>query len=73
MEETLKKAKDNNGIIIIDHPFYMEGTGNYLEKNSKLLENIDAIEIHNGEASFGLPLGLFLLERIRKLKNFTAK
>ncbi|MEK6824170.1 MAG: PHP-associated domain-containing protein [Nanoarchaeota archaeon] len=73
LEETLKKAKDNNGIIIIDHPFYMEGTGNYLEKNSKLLENIDAIEIHNGEASFGLPLGLFPIGANKKAQKFYSK
>ncbi len=49
LEDSLKEAKDNNGIIIADHPFYKEGVGNYL--TGKLLEQIDALEL-NGEASW---------------------
>ncbi|MFA5173836.1 MAG: hypothetical protein WC438_01505 [Candidatus Pacearchaeota archaeon] len=52
LEDTLKEAKDNNGIIIADHPFYFEGLGKYLIKNPDLIEDFDAIEIHNGCANF---------------------
>ena len=47
LEDSLKEAKDNNGIIIADHPFYKEGVGNYLY--GRLFEQIDGIEL-NGEA-----------------------
>ena len=50
LEDTLKEAKDNNGIIIADHPFYREGIGYHLEQHPELLESFDAIEVHNGEA-----------------------
>ncbi len=70
LEDTLKKARDNNGIVIADHPFYMEGAGNYLEKNPKLLENIDAVEVHNGEAAFGLPVGPFSRNANKKAQEF---
>lgn len=70
LEDTLKKAKDNGGTIITDHPFYMDGTGSYLEKNPQLLEYIDAIEVHNGEASFGLPVGPFPSGANKKAQEF---
>ena len=35
--------------------FYIDGIGQYLEKNPSLLEYFDAIEVHNGEAVW-LPL-----------------
>ena len=73
LEETLKKAKDNNGIIITDHPFYTEGTGNYLEKNQKFLEDIDAIEVHNGESAFGLPLSPFPIGANKKAQDFYSR
>jgi len=56
LEYTLKEARNCNGTVIIDHPFYLNGLGNHLRKNLKLFDYIDAIEIHNGEASFGLPI-----------------
>ena len=55
LEDAVKEARDNNGIIIADHPFYIDGIGQYLEKNPSLLEYFDAIEVHNGEAVW-LPL-----------------
>ncbi len=70
LEDTLKKARDNNGTIIADHPFYMEGTGNYLEKNLKLLEYFDAIEVHNGEAAFGLPVSPFSIGANKNAQEF---
>lgn len=55
VEDTLKEARDNNGVIILDHPFYRDGLGNYFSERRRLFEEIDGIETFNGEAS--LPLG----------------
>ena len=70
LEDTLKKAKDNNGTIIADHPFYIEGIGKSLEKNMQLLKYFDAIEIYNGEATFGLPIGPFPKNANEKAQKF---
>jgi len=51
LEDTIKQVKDYNGIVIADHPFHIEGCGPYLKKNPEVLEQLDAIEIFNGEAS----------------------
>ena len=59
LEDTLKEARDNNRIVIADHPFYRGGIGNYLENHQDLLQHFDAIEVHNGEAAFSLPIGNF--------------
>ena len=50
VEDTIKEAKDNNGIIIADHPFYIAGIGIYLSRNTHLIGDIDALEVFNGEA-----------------------
>lgn len=55
LEDSVKEAKDNNGIIILDHPYYLKGTGKYVESKMQLLYDIDAIEVFNGEAGFGIP------------------
>ena len=55
VEDTIKEAKDDNAVIVIDHPFYVHGLGNYIQKNPEILNNVDAIEIYNGEAAFGVP------------------
>ena len=73
LEDTLKKARDNCGTIIVDHPFYLEGIGNYLEKNFKLLKYIDAIEVYNGEASFGLLVGPFPKNANEKAQKFYSE
>lgn len=52
LEDTLKEAKDYDGIIVADHPFGRDGLGPYLEKNRGLLEKFDAIETFNGEAIY---------------------
>jgi len=57
IKDTIKEVKDNNGIIILDHPFYFEGAGEYIRKNLSLLEDVDAIEVYNGTCSFGFPIG----------------
>jgi hypothetical protein len=55
LDDSLKEAKDNNGIIVADHPFYWQGVGPLLAEDLELTKRFDAIEIHNGEASFGIP------------------
>jgi len=52
--ETIKEAKDHNGIIIADHPFYRDGLGPFLKENG-YLDHFDAIEVHNGEAALCIP------------------
>ncbi len=52
LEDTIKEAKDDNGIIISCHPF-ANGIGKHIEKNPCILELIDGIEVHNGESFFG--------------------
>jgi hypothetical protein len=58
LEDTIKEAKENNTIIIADHPFYWQGIGPKLILSPDLLDSLDAIEVHNGEAAFSL-FGLF--------------
>jgi len=58
LEDTISEAKDNNGIIIADHPFYHEGIGEYLQRRPEILNDIDGMEVHNGEAAFSA-FGLF--------------
>lgn len=55
LKDTLKEAKDNNGTIIADHPFYIDGIGGYLSEHPELMKDIDALEVINGEAHFGVP------------------
>lgn len=55
--DSVHEAKNNNGILIADHPFYHSGIGPYLDNNKFILSEFDAIEIHNGEAAFGFPIG----------------
>jgi len=42
-------------MIIADHPFFIDGIGQYLIKNPKILEDLDGFEVHNGEAAFPVP------------------
>jgi len=55
LEDTIAEAKDENAVIIADHPMYFEGCGDYLMKNPKLLKKIDAIEVYNATTSLGIP------------------
>lgn len=70
LQDTLKEAKDNNGVIIVDHPFHSHGLGNYLESNLSTLESIDAIEVYNGEAAFGIPKTPFPYRANKKAQEF---
>jgi len=53
VEDTLKQAKDFGGVVIADHPFFVQGIGPHLEKHLELVSDIDALEVHNGEAFYG--------------------
>ena len=57
LEDTIKEARDNGAITIADHPFYLSGIGKSLLEEEGLLNQLDAIEVHNGEAAFGFPIG----------------
>ena len=67
---TLQEAEDNQGIIIADHPFYAHGVGNYLAENPDLLKYFDALEVHNGEAAFGIPKTPFIYGANQKALRF---
>tara|TARA_Y100000310_G_C20518098_1_gene732232 strand:- start:14 stop:751 length:738 start_codon:yes stop_codon:yes gene_type:complete len=53
LEDALKEARDLGTITIVDHPFFYQGCGDYLNANPELLDFFDAIEVHNGEAFYG--------------------
>lgn len=71
--DIISEARYNGGIIIADHPFYHSGIGKMLERTPPILNHIDAIEGHNGEAAFGLPIGPFPLNANRKAQEFYEK
>ena len=50
LEYTLLEAMDSNSITIAPHPFSYKGIGAKLMNHLLLLDNIDALEIHNGES-----------------------
>ena len=53
LEDSLKEAQDNQGVIILDHPCFLDGV---IAKNPETYRvhfkngRIDGIEVHNGEA-----------------------
>ncbi len=52
LRDTIKEAKDNNGILIVDHPYSSHGgLGPFLMANPELIRQFDAWEVHNGEAA----------------------
>jgi len=55
LADTIKEARDNDGILIAAHPFYREGIGNCLEAYPRLIDELDGIEVHNGEAALWIP------------------
>lgn len=79
--DTFKEAKDNNGIIVADHPFYLNGIGQKLKIAPDHLDYLDGIEVHNGEAALSL-FGLFpryansraqlFFENVSQLRNELA-
>jgi len=55
LEETIKESLDNDGIIIMDHPFYHAGVGEYIKQAPILAECFDGIEVYNSEAELYIP------------------
>lgn len=57
LEKTVGLAKDKNGLIVVDHPFFKFGLGRFLEANpaieKEVLPHVDAIEVQNGKAVYG--------------------
>jgi len=53
--DTLGEARDNDGIVIADHPFYNCGIGPYLRGHPEFINELDGFEIHNGEAALWIP------------------
>ncbi len=55
LEDSLKEAKDNNGIIIADHPFFLDGIFTKQNDKYEIVNKLDAMEIHNGESWLPVP------------------
>jgi hypothetical protein len=55
LEDSLKETKDHEDISILVHPFFKDGAGYDLMKNLRLIKYLNAIEIHNREASLYIP------------------
>lgn len=54
LKDSFLEAQDNNGIIIADHPFFLDGI---FTKNNlgEYIFYLDGIEVHNGEAWLPVP------------------
>ena len=59
LNDTLKEAKDKDGIVVAVHPFAHGGIGEYLLMNPYSLGDLDAIETYNGQVAFGIPKSPF--------------
>ncbi len=57
LADTLSDIQDRGAGAVADHPFYLCGIGESLQQNLEIIEKLDAIEVHNGEASLGFPIG----------------
>ncbi len=51
LEDTIKEARDNNGILIANEPFGKDGIGPALRNKPSYINKLDAIEVHNGESN----------------------
>jgi len=53
-KESIQQIRELGGIVVLDHPFYHNGAGEYVLKrareNPEFLKNIDGVETHNGSA-----------------------
>lgn len=72
LEDAIKEARDSNGIIIADHPFYREGIGPCIQDKPELVKQFDAFEVFNGEASLWIP-GLTPRHANRNASDFYSK
>ncbi|MGD9275604.1 MAG: hypothetical protein PVJ67_00355 [Candidatus Pacearchaeota archaeon] len=55
IEDSIKEAKDAEGIVGIDHPFSPYGSGHYFEKYPELIRQLDFVEVYNNLAGFWAP------------------
>lgn len=55
LRDSFKEAEDNNGVIIADHPFFLDGIFWKGNTEEKIISKLDAIEVHNGEAWLPFP------------------
>lgn len=55
LEETMKEARDNGGVLVADHGFYLEGIGPYIRGKPELTRQLDAVETFNANAELWLP------------------
>jgi len=55
LEDSLKEARDYNGIIIADHPWFIDGIFKKGNFKSKVISQLDGVEVHNGEAWIPIP------------------
>jgi len=69
LEDTLKEARDNNGILIADHPFFIESIGLYLKQKPKIIESLDGIEVHNGGVWLPIPRYLNANKKAQEFYN----
>lgn len=68
LEELLKRAKGEGGVIYGPHPFLPDSIGRELKKNPKLIEYFHALEIYNSQA--GLFDGLGPINVNKKAQEF---
>ncbi|MCX8159205.1 MAG: hypothetical protein N3D20_02870 [Candidatus Pacearchaeota archaeon] len=69
LENTLSSARENHGIIIAPHPFFISNIGNILRKTPELIEYFDGIETHNSKAALSFPF-LLPINSNRKALDF---
>jgi hypothetical protein len=56
IKDTIKEAKDLGALIGVDHPFYLEGAGEFLiDSHQNYFGDIHFWEVHNGEAALWIP------------------
>jgi len=57
LEDSIKEAREHDGIIILDHPTYKEGifAGMPYEKIAEFAQKAEGIEVFNGEAELYVP------------------
>lgn len=51
LEDTMREAVDENGIVIITTPFFRSRVGETMLQNPELWKYVDAVEVHNGNVS----------------------
>ena len=55
LDYTLDEADEFKAIKIIDHPFFIEGLGPFLESNPQYIKRFNAVEVFNGNAELYIP------------------